>query len=60
MLKVAFTLSPLRRKIKASCKIGHSNEVDIKGIVSRDFRCLQMTLMDRIWVPDVPLYVYYF
>ena len=32
----------------------------IKGIVSRDFRCLQMILMDRIVVPDVPLEVYYF
>ena len=31
-----------------------------KGIVSRDFRCLQMTLMNRTWVPDVPLEVYFF
>ena len=32
----------------------------IKGIVSRDFRCLQMILMDRIGVPDVPPDVYLF
>ena len=31
-----------------------------KGIVSRDFRCLQMILMDRIGVHDVPLEVYSF
>ena len=31
-----------------------------KGIVSRDFRCLQMILMNRTWVPDVPLEVYSF
>ena len=32
----------------------------IKGIVSRDFKGLQMILMDRIGVPDVPLEVYFF
>ena len=32
----------------------------IKGIVSRDFEGLQMILMDRIGVPDVPLEVYSF
>ena len=32
----------------------------LKGIVSRDFRCLQMILMDRIEVPDVPLKGYFF
>ena len=26
-----------------------------KGIVSRDFRGLQMILMDRAWTPGVPL-----
>ena len=26
-----------------------------KGIVSRDFRGLQMILMDRAWIPGVPL-----
>ena len=31
-----------------------------KGIVSRDFGGLQMILMDRIGVPDVPLEVYSF
>ena len=31
-----------------------------KGIVSRDFEWLQMILMDRIGVPDVPLEVYSF
>ena len=30
----------------------------LKGIVSRDFRCLQMILTDRIGFPDVPLKVY--
>ena len=32
----------------------------LKGIVSRDFVCLQMILMDRIRVPDVLLDVYLF
>ena len=32
----------------------------LKGIVSRDFEGLQMILMDRIGVPDVPLEVYSF
>ena len=31
-----------------------------KGIVSRDFEGLQMILMDRIGIPDVPLEVYSF
>ena len=31
-----------------------------KGIVSRDFGGLQMILMDRIVVPDVPLEVFFF
>ena len=31
-----------------------------KGIVSRDFEGLQMILMNRSWVPDVPLVVCYF
>ena len=34
--------------------------VSLKGIVSRDFEWLQMILMNRFWVPDVPLVVYYF
>ena len=33
---------------------------NLKGIVSRDFGGLQMILMDRIVVPDVPLEVYSF
>ena len=33
---------------------------NLKGIVSRDFEGLQMILMDRIGVPDVPLEVYSF
>ena len=32
----------------------------LKGIVSRDFRCLQQILMDRAWVPGIPLDVYFF
>ena len=32
----------------------------LKGIVSRDFGGLQMILMNRIGVPDVPLEVYSF
>ena len=32
----------------------------VKGIVSRDFEGLQMILMDRLCVPDVPLEVYSF
>ena len=31
----------------------------LKGIVSRDFRCLQMILMDSTGVPDVPLKVFF-
>ena len=31
-----------------------------KGIVSRDFGGLQMILMDRIYVPDVPQEIYLF
>ena len=33
---------------------------DIKGIVSRDFEGLQIILMNRTCVPDVPLKVYSF
>ena len=36
-----------------------SNRHLFKGIVSRDFEWLQMILMNRSWVPDVPLVVYY-
>ena len=32
----------------------------IKGIVSRDFEWLQMFLMNRLCVPDVPMEVYSF
>ena len=38
----------------------HFGTRDIKETVSRDFRCLQMILMNRTWVPDVPLEVYSF
>ena len=31
-----------------------------KGIVSRDFDWVQMILMNRTWIPDVPLEVYCF
>ena len=34
--------------------------VSLKGIVSRDFEWLQMILMNRLCVPDVPLKVYSF
>ena len=34
--------------------------MSLKGIVSRDFGGLQMILMDRIGVPDVPLKNYIF
>ena len=30
-------------------------EGQLKGIVSRDFEWLQMILMNRTWVPGVPL-----
>ena len=36
-----------------------SSETALKGIVSRDFGGLQMILMYRIGVPDVPLKDYY-
>ena len=32
----------------------------LTGIVSRDFEGLQMILMNRLYVPDVPLEVYSF
>ena len=32
----------------------------LKGIVSRDFEWLQMTLINRLCVPDVPLEVNFF
>ena len=35
-------------------------EEQFKGIVSRDFGGLQMILINRIGVPDVPLEVYSF
>ena len=34
--------------------------VAFKGIVSRDFRGLHMILINRAWVPNTPLEVYYF
>ena len=34
--------------------------LQVKGIVSPDFDWLQMILMNRTWVPDVPLEVYSF
>ena len=34
------------------------SSASFKGIVSRDFGGLQMILMERIFVPDVPLEVY--
>ena len=39
----------------------HIFEINLyfKGIVSRNFGGLQMILMDRIGVPDVPLEVYF-
>ena len=37
-----------------------SLSLTFKGIVSQDFEGLQMVLMDRIGVPDVPLEVYSF
>ena len=37
-----------------------SAKLHFKGIVSRDFGGLQMILMNRIGVPDVPLEVYSF
>ena len=55
----------MRRKIKLytihnfTWKIRHFF-LQLKGIVSRDFEGLQMVLMDRIGVPDVPLEVYSF
>ena len=36
----------------------NKNKLLFKGIVSRDFGGMQMILMDRIGVPDIPLEVY--
>ena len=39
----------------------HSGMTDVlKGTVSRDFGRLQIIVMHRAWVPDVPLEVYLF
>ena len=35
------------------------NRLTFKGIVSRDFEWLQMILINRICVPDVPLKVFF-
>ena len=35
-------------------------EAWFKGIVSRDFEWLQMILMNRTWIPEVPLEVFDF
>ena len=32
---------------------------ELKGIVSQDFEGLQMILMNKSWVPDVPMVVCY-
>ena len=37
-----------------------TNWSQFKGIVSRDFLCLQMILMDRLGIPDFLLKVYFF
>ena len=37
-----------------------SSKILFKGIVSRDFEGLQMILMHRTWVPNVPMKVYSF
>ena len=54
---LVFSFKALKTVQKASLKIVISS---LKGIVSRDFEGLQMILMDRIGVPDVPLEVYSF
>ena len=41
-------------------KIKNVGQMKLKGIVSQDIGRLQMILMDRIVVPDVPLEVYLF
>ena len=45
---------------RSGMQLCRSAKVLPKGIVSQDFRCLQMILMDRIGVFDVPLVVKFF
>ena len=45
---------------KLCCIFIRINCATLKGIVSRDFGGLQMILIDRLCVPDVPLNVYSF
>ena len=52
-------LSELLLTINKVCFVFLSH-LSFKGIVSRDFGGLQMILMNRTWVPDVPLEVYSF
>ena len=42
------------------CKCSIQTNIEFKGIVSRDFEWLQMILINRLCVPDVPLEVYSF
>ena len=44
------------------CGVKPKNKIkqDLKGIVSRDFEGLQIILMDRTWVPHVPIVDCYF
>ena len=45
----------IMRRYSQSASLKYFDE--LKGKVSRDFRGLQMILMDRTWPPDVPLKV---
>ena len=47
-------------KIQLSDIFSYPHMIGLKGIVSRDFGWLQMILMKKTWVPEVPLEVYIF
>ena len=55
MIKVFLNPSFFAEKLKLLNKL-----IDFKGIVSRDFRCLQMILKDMAWVLGIPLDVNFF
>ena len=50
----------MRRVIKMMRKVIYMKRRVIKGIVSQDFEWLQMILITRLNVSDVPLEVYSF
>ena len=49
-----------QKKFKSVLNLIWISVEGFKGIVSQDFELFQIILMNRIWVPDVPLEVKFF